>query len=103
MKNSLLFFLLFCQFNVKAQSAAGITGKPDTSFTIYQEYRKVQKTFPGITVVKEYHSKSIIETRNIGYCTTGNRKLWMDAFYPSAKAKEKRTAILIIHGGGWLS
>src|SRR5947209_6242015 len=35
--------------------------------------------------------------------TAGSRKLLIDVFYPAAKAKEKRPAIMIIFGGGWRS
>jgi pectin methylesterase-like acyl-CoA thioesterase/dienelactone hydrolase len=52
-------------------------------------------------LVNETHSKRVKEKRNITYCKIGERKLLLDAFYPSAKPKEKRAAVIIIHGGGW--
>jgi pectinesterase len=93
----LLFVQSFCQ------SMAGVTGKPDTSYTTYSAYISSRKTHPNIKIVNEFHSKSVKEKRNITYCTTGERNLLLDVFYPSAKAKSKRAAIMIIHGGGWRS
>lgn len=43
------------------------------------------------------------EKKDIVYCQRGNRKLLLDIFSPAQKAKDKRAAILIIHGGGWRS
>ncbi|HUS03388.1 MAG TPA: alpha/beta hydrolase, partial [Chitinophagaceae bacterium] len=64
---------------------------------------KVKKTYPDIKIVSEFHSRSVKEKRNIVYCKVEKRKLLLDAFYPSGKTKQKRTAIMIIFGGGWRS
>jgi acetyl esterase/lipase len=88
---------------VGAQSTAGITHKADTSYTTYSAYMSSKKSNPNIKIVPEYHSKSIKEKRNITYCKLGDRKLLLDAFYPSSKSKSNGAAIMIIHGGGWRS
>ena len=49
----------------------------------------------------KFISASISEEKNIVYCSAGNRKLLLDAFYPKQKTAEKRIAIIIVHGGGW--
>jgi len=85
------------------QSKAGLTGIRDTSYTTYSAYLSTKKTHPEIKIVPQFHSKSVKEKRNITYCKTGERKLLLDAFYPSSKTKTKRAAIMIIHGGGWRS
>lgn len=87
----------------ETQSNAGITGNKDTSYTTFSAYQSTVKTHPEIGIVPEFKSPSIKEKRGIIYCTTGNRKLVLDAFYPKKKSKRNRTAILIIHGGGWRS
>lgn len=103
-KMFILFVLsVFCQSSLSAQSMAGVTGIPDTSFTIYNEYKKVKKNYPDIQIVPEVISGDFKQKRNITYCKVGERKLFLDAFYPSAKSKTKRAAILIIFGGGWRS
>ena len=87
----------------EAQSWPGLTGKPDTSYNTNAAYRNSKKSNPETEFVEEYHSSSIKEKKGIVYCSLGERKLLVDAFYPSAKSKIKRTAIIIIHGGGWRS
>lgn len=89
--------------NCFGQSKAGITGVRDTSYTTYSAYIGSEKSNPGIKIVNEFHSRSVKEKRNISYCTIGERNLVLDVFYPSAKSKNKRAAIMIIHGGGWRS
>jgi len=104
MKKSVCF-LTACLLFVEtfSQSKAGLTGIADTSYTTYSAYTSTRKTHPDIKIVKEFHSKSVKENRNITYCNLGERKLLLDAFYPSSKTKTKRAAIIIIHGGGWRS
>jgi len=90
-----------------AQSLAGITGKADTSYNTNVAYRSVIKMYPNAKIVSEFQSSSFKEKRNIVYCKlrsdSGERKLLLDAFCPAGKTKTKRTAIVIIHGGGWRS
>lgn len=100
---SFVFVFLLCSEMAMAQSKAGLTRVPDTSFTIYHEYIKLKKNYPEVKIVNEIHSPSVVEKRNITYCTVGQRKLLLDAFYPSASSKQNRTAVMIIFGGGWRS
>ena len=88
---------------VSAQSTAGITNIPDTSFTTYSTFISNKKKYPGIQIAGEFHSKSITDKKNITYCVQGKRTLQLDVFYPSQKARQKRTALMIIFGGGWRS
>lgn len=96
--------LVFAE-NIAAQSSAGITGQPDTSYTNYSAYQSTLKTHPYIKRIPEFKILSVKEEKNISYTTigSGNRKLLMDAFYIKEKNKNNRTAIIIIHGGGWRS
>ncbi len=87
--------------SIAAQSTAGITHKPDTSYSTFSAYQGTKKTNPEIRIVPEEKLLLIGEERNINYTHVGTRKLWMDAFYPKVKSKTKQIAILIIHGGGW--
>lgn len=97
----IIVFLCIAVANVNAQSAAGITGKPDTSYTTYSAYLSTKKTHPEIEMINEFHSDSVSEKRNIVYCNSNDRKLMLDVFYPKQKNKVSRIAILFIHGGGW--
>jgi acetyl esterase/lipase len=109
---AILFFFIriACLFPVllpvawcQAQSVNGITHIPDTSYTTWSAWVSSRKTHPNIQIVPEFRYKTVSEKRNISYCTVGDRNLQLDAFYPVHKAHKKRTAIIIIHGGGWRS
>jgi pectinesterase len=100
---AVLFSLLMGSITLLAQSTEGLTGKPDTSYTINSAYTSTRKSHPEIRIVPEFHFASVKENRNLSYCTIGERNLLLDVFYPSAKPKKPRAAILIIHGGGWRS
>ena len=86
-----------------AQSTAGLTHIADTSFTVEREYAKLKKNYPQIEIVKTVPSKKTREQTGIVYHSIGGRNLLLDVFYPNSKAKKKRIAIMIIHGGGWRS
>ncbi len=101
-KYALTIFLLY-HANIFAQSTTGITNKPDTSYTTYSAYSSEKKKYPNIKIAGEFHSKSVKEKKNITYCKIGERKLLIDAFYPSSKQKLVYAAVIIIHGGGWRS
>lgn len=99
----LLLFLLLNASDGAAQSTAGITRQSDTSYTNYSAYIKTRKNNPEIVPVPEFTAKAMREKRNVEYGTTGSRMLKLDVFYPAGKTKQLRTAVIIIHGGGWRS
>ncbi|HLF47465.1 MAG TPA: alpha/beta hydrolase, partial [Chitinophagaceae bacterium] len=98
---AIFFFLNGCIGH--AQSKAGITNKSDTSYSLYTAYSGTIKTHPQTKIVNELKPATVAEERNLVYCTQGNSKLLTDVFYPKEKAATKRTAIIIVHGGGWRS
>lgn len=105
-QNVFLFLGCLITCNAFNQSLSGITGKPDTSFSVESAFINTQKTHPAISIAKGSKADDVKEKRNIIYCknsAAGNRKLRLDAFYPKQKDKTPRPAILIIHGGGWRS
>jgi acetyl esterase/lipase len=85
-----------------AQSTVGVTNVPDTSYSTNSAYISTLKTYPGIKIVPELKDPSIVEKKGLIYCKTGQRSLVVDAFYPKTK-RNGRTAIIMIHGGGWRS
>ncbi|MCW3094372.1 MAG: esterase [Ferruginibacter sp.] len=87
--------------SVNCQSTAGITGKKDTGYTTYSAYLNTLKSHPDIKIVKEFKFAGVAEQRSITYCSLGDRKLKLDAFYPKAKTAVPRIAFIMIHGGGW--
>ncbi|HYO22590.1 MAG TPA: alpha/beta hydrolase, partial [Flavisolibacter sp.] len=95
-----VILFMICCLTVHSQSTAGITGIPDTSYSIAKEYEKLRKDYPFIQI-PSFSSKGITERKEIVYCSAGKRKLRLDAFFPTKKTSGKRTAVVMIHGGGW--
>lgn len=103
MKQLLTLFLCLILFDLSAQMTTGLTGIPDTSFNNPGAYKKELKYHPGISLVTLTPLKSVMQDTGMVYCTTGHRNLLVDVFAPVAGSRKKRSAILIIHGGGWRS
>lgn len=105
--NSKQFFFIMCGLlvvgSVSSQSLGGITAIRDTSYATNSAYEKTKVDYPYIKIVKEYRFESVKEKRNVTYCKVGDRKLKLDVFYNIEKKKPLKTAIIIIHGGGWRS
>ena len=99
----LIFIFLVCVVKGFTQRTDDITGKPDTSYSLQSAYAGTIKTNPEAKLVDELHFSNLVEEKNITYCKIGDRKLLLDAFYAKSKASSKKTAIIIIHGGGWRS
>lgn len=97
----LLFLLLFCV--VTDMAYAQPNHARDTSFTVYSAYVKALKNHPQIRIVGPELPENVKALMNLTYCSIGNRALKADIFYPVAKTKKKRPAVLLIHGGGWRS
>jgi pectinesterase len=88
---------------VLCQSTQGITHLPDTSYTNWSAYQKELKYYPYITLVQEEKIPGVAEKDNITYCIVNGRELKLDVFYPAKRSNNRRTAIIMIHGGGWRS
>jgi pectinesterase len=104
MKNVITpFLLLILIHTLNAQSTKGITGKRDTGYTTFKAYKDIRKSHPNVAIaeVLDKPTPSVSEQRNVPFATIGDRNLQLDAFFPKKKEKKPRTAILIIHGGGW--
>lgn len=86
---------------LNAQSAIGITGQPDTSYSTYSAYINTKKTHPDIRIAEELHTDDIKELKDIVYCNVSDRKLLLDVFSPANKNRNSGIAVMIIHGGGW--
>jgi pectinesterase len=99
----LIVILANSYYRVTGQSTVGLTGVKDTSYNISNEYRKHLKNFPFLKEVKELKSASVIEKKDIVYNKIGERALLLDVFSSKSKTKWSKTAIIMIHGGGWRS
>uniref|UniRef100_UPI004048B3A0 alpha/beta hydrolase fold domain-containing protein n=1 Tax=Mariniflexile sp. TaxID=1979402 RepID=UPI004048B3A0 len=72
-------------------------------YTIELTYQKLKKDYPFITPIQPLISKNICYKENIVYKKIGNRKLKVDVYIPKNKTSKTFPAVLLIHGGGWLT
>lgn len=86
-----------------AQSIAGLTGIPDTSYTNGSAWLSTQKTNPEAMRVTTHKHAFVSVQNNIAYHTAGKKVLELDAFRPKEKKSGNAIAVIIIHGGGWRS
>jgi acetyl esterase/lipase len=98
-----LVSFLMLGFSCLAQMTTGLTGKRDTSFSTYSDYKKNLKKYPDIKIVPDSLPASVLRKQDITYCNNGRRDLQLDVFYPKNKTTKPAPAILIIFGGGWRS
>ncbi|MEJ4088388.1 alpha/beta hydrolase fold domain-containing protein [Galbibacter orientalis] len=85
--------------DLKRISSNTIKPKP---YTIETTYEKLKKHYPEISPISEDKSSEIISIENVIYKTTKEKDLTADVFIPNKK-KENYPAVLLIHGGGWIS
>src|SRR5688572_29525577 len=85
-----------------AQTAAR-TLVVDTSYTLHSAYKSSVKTNPETRWVSPQPTTAVTVQQNIAYQRYGDRTLVTDVFLPAATGAAKRTAIILIHGGGWRS
>jgi pectinesterase len=100
-----LFILLHYLYvgPVNAQTNNALTRTVDTSYTVHSAFQTVLKTHPQAQWVNPSTIRETAVRQNVTYCNNEGRKLLTDIFYPVQKAKTKRTAVIIVHGGGWRS
>ena len=84
-----------------SQNLNGITGNRDTSYTNAIAFAKDVKKYPQIKLVEEFTLENVQEEKDIIYCSDGERNLKLDVFQNITQIDSVRTAIIIIHGGGW--
>lgn len=76
----------------------------DTTYSIYSSYLKIRKKIPKVQPVWAENPAQIIAFSNIVYATIPtNRQLHLDIFKLKKDKKKKQPAVIMIHGGGWMS
>lgn len=93
----IFFFMLSLFTNNYAQDIPR-----DTSYTIHSAYEKYVKSHPYISPVIPDTSELHAVHRDVTYRKIASRKLMADIFIPN-RARKSGYAVLLIHGGGWVS
>lgn len=74
-----------------------------TPYNIQSTFEKLKKDHPFITPVNPEYTVGINSRENVVYRTIGTRELKADIYYPLEKKDPPSPAVLLIHGGGWVS
>ncbi|MFD2530593.1 alpha/beta hydrolase [Polaribacter marinaquae] len=92
------FIIFFSAFVVSGQEKSNF--KP---YTVTTTFKKLKKKYPFITPIKPIFSNNIISEENVVYKKVDKTKLMLDIYYPSENKNTSFPAVLLIHGGGWLT
>ncbi|MBP0904218.1 alpha/beta hydrolase fold domain-containing protein [Mariniflexile gromovii] len=95
---NLISLLVITGYMVSAQDAH--TFPP---YTIEATYQKLKNNYPFVTPIKPLVSKNINYHEDVVYKEIGDRKLNLDIYVPKKKKSKSFPAVLLIHGGGWLT
>ena len=94
------FFLIISMpiFLVNAQESIKYT-----PYTLESTFQKLKSKYPFIEPIKTIVSRGIISKENIIYKEINDSKLKLDVYFPSDYNNKTFPAVLLIHGGGWLT
>ncbi len=74
-----------------------------TPYTIETTYEKLKKDYPFISQILPEYKEGITVHEDISYRTLENRELKADIYHPKMEGTQLYPAVLLIHGGGWVS
>lgn len=74
-----------------------------TPYTIETTYEKLKKNYPFIKPIDSDVIEGINIKEDVVYSTLGKRELKVDIYYPETNGDQLKPAVLLIHGGGWVS
>jgi len=98
LRSTLYFLVCFVCIGLNAQEKHEI--KP---YTIQSTYEKLIKDYSFIRPVESKVSESFLVKENIVYKNTAEKDLRADVYTPNNGDNRKYPAVLLIHGGGWLT
>ncbi|MFD0836735.1 alpha/beta hydrolase fold domain-containing protein [Mariniflexile aquimaris] len=72
-------------------------------YTIESTFQKLKNKYQFIKPIQPLVSKEIKYKENLVYKNENGTKLRLDAYLPKSKNSKTHPAVLLIHGGGWLT
>ncbi|PCJ93358.1 MAG: esterase [Flavobacteriaceae bacterium] len=72
-------------------------------YTIGSTYEKLKTAYPFIIPIEELNSEKIISNENVVYKIVDETSLKADVYRPKGNKDAVYPAVLLIHGGGWVS
>ncbi|MCG9972879.1 pectinesterase family protein [Christiangramia crocea] len=99
LNKSILFLTFLVCFILKIQAQEHEI-KP---YTVAGTYEKLKKDYPFIRPVEPLKSDNILAKEDLVYKKIGEREIKADVYIPNNGDNRKYPAVLLIHGGGWLT
>jgi pectin methylesterase-like acyl-CoA thioesterase/acetyl esterase/lipase len=99
-RNTFVFIFLLLGLALKAQVQEKHELRP---YTVTTTYEKLKKDYPFIQPVEPLISDEIVARENQIYKKVNGNKLKADVYMPKVNSGETYPAVLLIHGGGWLT
>ncbi|AUS07239.1 esterase [Tamlana carrageenivorans] len=90
--------LLSVSSSIWAQKASEFT-----PYTVEKTYDKLKKNYEDISPIKPLITDQIFYGENIVYKTADSTELKLDIYIPKEIHVKMHPAVLLIHGGGWLT
>lgn len=72
-------------------------------YTIETTYKKLKKYYPDVSPIEPIVSDKIKAETNVVYKTINGSQLKVDIYSPNTDETQTYPAVLLIHGGGWLT
>lgn len=72
-------------------------------YTIHTTYEKLKKDYPFIRPVEEMQSDDIISKEDLVYKKADGKEIKADVYIPNNGENRQYPAVLLMHGGGWLT
>ena len=97
-----LLLLLTCSLLLSCASAQRLSDIDVRPYTVETSHQKLVKDYPFIDPITFKKEQSIVISENVSYKKVKQADLQMDIYQPKS-VSGKRPAVLLIHGGGWIS
>lgn len=95
-----LFLIVFFCFGLNVHAQEKHEVKP---YSIETTYEKLKKDYPFVKSIEPLVSDKIQVKENLVYKNISERELTADVYLPNEGDNRKYPAVLLIHGGGWLT
>lgn len=95
-----LFLFLFICFCDKSHAQERHEVKP---YTVNSTYEKLKKDYPYIRPVESLDSDRIVAREDQVYKKVDGKEIKVDVYIPNNGDNRKYPAVLLVHGGGWLT
>ncbi|QQY82321.1 alpha/beta hydrolase [Tamlana sp. s12] len=95
--SSLLLFILCCTPNWTIGQTS------ESTYNLVDIYKATKQNYDSAKMITPLNTEDIKYNEDIVYKKTRYKKLELDVYCPSKKPKKLMPAVILVHGGGWLT